>query len=224
MKTDAQIQQDVMAELKWQPYLTASAIGVSVKDGVVTLSGEVESYFKKMKAEEAAKKVAGVKAIAEEIQINVSPLSKNTDADIAAAALHALKWHSAVQEEKIKITVEDGKVKLEGEVDWDYQRTSARTAVENLAGVKSIANFITVKPKTTPSDIQRKIGAAFTRSATIDAEKITVEVVGSKAILKGNVRSLAEKQDAENAAWAAPGITNVDSNLKVMLPQFSYEG
>ncbi|HTL07396.1 MAG TPA: BON domain-containing protein, partial [Chitinophagaceae bacterium] len=192
-------------------------------NGIVTLSGEVDSYFKKLKAEEAAKKVGGVKAIAEEIQIKVMPLGKLTDADIAAAALNALKWHPAVQQDKIKITVEEGRVKLEGEVDWEFERSSARTAIENLAGVKSIANFITVKPRTTPADVHKKITAAFTRSATIDAERINVEIIGSKAILKGQVRSLAEKQDAENAAWAAPGITTVDSNLKVVVPAFSYD-
>jgi len=223
MKTDAQIRQDVINELKWQPYLSASQIGVAVKNGIVTLSGEVESFYKKLKAEEAAKKVAGVKAIAEEIQLNVSPLSKNTDADIAAAALNALKWHPAVQEEKVKITVENGKVRLEGEVDWEYQRNSAASAIENLAGVKFIANFITVKPRITPADVQKKIRDAFSRSASIDADKITVEVSGSKVTLKGSVRSISEKQDAENAAWAAPGITNVDSALKVVLPEYSYE-
>jgi len=223
MKTDAQIRQDVINELKWQPYLSTSQIGVAVKKGIVTLTGEVESFYKKLKAEEAAKKVAGVKAIAEEIQLNVSPLAKNTDADIAAAALNALKWHPAVQEEKVKITVENGKVRLEGEVDWEYQRSSAASAIENLAGVKFIANFITVKPGMTPTDVHKKICDAFSRSATIDADKITVEISGSKVILKGSVRSIAEKQDAENAAWAAPGITNVDSALKVVLPEYSYE-
>ncbi len=223
MKTDTQIQQAVMAELKWQPYLTASQIGVAVKNGVVTLSGDVDSYFKKVKAEEAARKVSGVKAIAEEIQINVLPLFKSTDAEIAAAALNALKWHPAVMEEKVKITVENGRVRLDGEVEWEYQRSNARTSIENLAGVKSILNFIMVQPKTSTSDIQKKIAAAFARSASIDADKITIEVKGSNVFLGGSVRSFAEKQDAENAAWAAPGITNVESNLKVVLPEYAFE-
>ncbi|HEY5392708.1 MAG TPA: BON domain-containing protein, partial [Hanamia sp.] len=134
MKTDYQIQEDVMEELKWQPFLNASEIGVAVKNGIVTLSGHVDSYSKKLAAENAAKKVAGVKAVAEEIEVGISPSYNKTDAEIAEAVLNALKWHTAVQEDKIKIKVEDGYVKLEGEVEWEYQRTMAKTAIENLAG------------------------------------------------------------------------------------------
>ena len=223
MKTDAQIQKDVMDQLKWEPLLTASQIGVAVKEGVVTLSGQVDSYFKKTKAEEATKKVSGVKAIAEEMQIGVSPAFNKTDTEIAEAIVNALKWHAAVQEDKIKIKVENGAVILEGEVEWEFQRLNARMAVENLAGVKSISNFIRVKPKVSAVDIKTKITAAFARNATIDAARITADVNGSTVILTGNVRSIAEKEDAEAAAWAAPGVTNVDSKLKVVLPEYSYE-
>jgi osmotically-inducible protein OsmY len=207
MKSDAQIQKDIMEELKWEPFLHASEIGVSVKHGVVTLSGQVDSYSKKISAEKATKKVLGVKAIAEDIQIGVSPAYKKTDTEIAEAVLNALKWHTAVQEEKIKIKVEDGNVRLDGEVEWEYQRTNAKTAIENLSGVRSVINFITVKPRATATDVRQKIASAFHRSATIDAEKITTEVVGSKVILRGKVRSIAEKEDAEIAAWNAPGVT-----------------
>ncbi|KAA9040610.1 BON domain-containing protein [Ginsengibacter hankyongi] len=223
MKTDSQIQQDVMDQLKWEPYLNAAQIGVAVKNGIVTLSGQVDTYSKKLIAENAAKKISGVKAIAEDIQIGVSPAYNKTDAEIAEAVLNALKWHTAVQEEKIKVKVEDGYVRLEGEVEWNFQRKNAAAAIENLAGVRSVINLITVKPKITASDIQDKINEALKRSATIDAGKITAEVIGSKAILRGKVRSFAEKEDAENAAWFAPGITAVESKIEIEVPEYSFE-
>ena len=223
MKSDIQIQKDVMDELKWEPYLNASEIGVAVKNGVVTLSGQVDFYSKKLLAEKVAKRVAGVKAIAEDIQVGISPSYRKTDAEIADAVINALKWHTAVQEEKIKIKVENGIVRLEGEVEWDYQRINAKTAIENLAGVQSVINLITVKPKIKASEIQQKINAAFIRSATIDAEKINVEVSGGKVILRGKVRSFAEKEDAERAAWAAPGVISLESNLAIEVPEYEFE-
>lgn len=156
-----------MEQLKWEPFLKVSEIGVAVKNGIVTLSGQVDSYSKKLAAENAAKKIAGVKAIAEDIQIGVSPAYNKTDTEIAEAVLNALKWHTAVQEEKIKIKVENGNVRLDGEVEWEYQRNNVKAAIENLTGVCSVINFITVKPKITPSEIQQKISAAFHRSATV---------------------------------------------------------
>ena len=222
MRTDAQIQKDVMDEIRWEPFLHASEIGVAVKNGVVTLSGQVDSYSKKLSAEKATKKVLGVKAIAEDIQIGVSPAYKKTDTEIAEAVLNALKWHTAVQEEKIKIKVEDGNVRLDGEVEWEYQRSNAKTAIENLSGVRSVINFITVKPRATATDVRQKIASAFHRSATIDAEKITTEVVGSKVVLKGKVRSIAEKEDAEIAAWNAPGVTILENKLTVEEPVYEF--
>ncbi|MDP4285666.1 MAG: BON domain-containing protein [Bacteroidota bacterium] len=222
MKNDNQIQKDVMEELKWEPFLNAAEIGVAVKNGIVTLSGQVDSYYKKLVAEKAAKKVSGVKAIAEDIQIGVSPSYNKSDTEIAEAVLNALKWHSAVQEDKIKIKVENGVVRLEGEVEWEYQRNSAKTAIENLIGVRSVINLVTVKPKVSASDIQQKINAAFHRSATIDSGKIDTEVSGSRVILKGTVRSIAEKEDAEIAAWNAPGVISVDSRLIIEEPEFAF--
>lgn len=220
MKSDAQIQKDVMEHLKWEPYLDATEIGVSVKNGVVTLSGMVDSYSKKMAAERAAKWVKGVKAIAEDIQIGVSPATQKTDTEIAEAVLNALKWNSAVQEEKVKIKVENGIVKLEGEVEWEYQRSNAKLAIENLRGVKSVFNMIKVNPHSTSKDIHQRITSAFHRHATMDANHLTTEVIGSKVYLYGKVRSLAEKEDAEYAAWAAPGVTYVDNQLEVEEPEY----
>lgn len=216
MKTDSELQQDVMNQLKWNPFLKSSEIGVSVKNGIVTLSGHVDVYSKKINAEQCAKKVAGVRAVAEDIIVGTSPSFRKTDAEIAAAALDALKWNSSVDEKNIKVKVEEGIVTLEGEVEWEYQRMSARNAVANLLGVKSVINMIMLKVKATPKDIQQKITAAFHRTATVDAEKVLVEIIGNKAILRGSVRSYAEKDDAEEAAWAAPGITSVENKLSVI--------
>ena len=224
MKTDIQIQADVQEELKWEPFLNASEIGVAVKNGIVTLSGRVDAYARKILAEKAAKRVAGVKAIAEDIQVGVSPVYRKTDTEIAEAVVNALKWHTAVEEEKIKIRVEDGVVRLEGEVEWDYQRINALKAIENLAGVRSVTNFIIVKPNLKATDIEQKISAAFIRNATIDAEKVMVEVVGTKVTLRGKVRSFAERDEAERAAWAAPGVMNVDNKLEIEIPEYAIDG
>lgn len=222
MRTDIQIQKDVMDELKWQPSVDSSEIGVAVKDGVVTLSGQVDSYFQKIAAEKAAKKVVGVKAVAEDIQVGISPSYRRTDTEIAAAALDALKWNSAVQHERIKIKVEDGVVRLDGQAEWDFQRTEAKKTIEKLPGVRTVLNFVTLAPHAMPGDIQQKIKAAFQRSASIDSRQVTAKVVGSKVILSGTVRSYAEKRDAENAAWSAQGVLTVENNIDIQVPEMAF--
>lgn len=215
MKTDSEIQKDVMEELKWEPFLNATEIGVAVKNGVVTLSGLVENYAKKIAAEKAAKRVQGVKAVAEEIEVKLSGSGWRSDSEIAEAILNTLKWHSAVREDMIKIKVENGWVTMEGEVEWEFQKNSAASMIENLIGVRGITNLVKIAPKIETKEIKRKIAAAFHRSATVDASKIEIETIGNKVILKGIVHSLAEKKDAESAAWSAPGVTEVKNELVV---------
>jgi len=215
MNTDIKIQKDVMEELKWQPFLHSSEIGVAVKDGIVTLSGIVDSYSKKLSAEKAVRNVTGVKAIAEDLQIGVSPSYRKTDAEIAQAVVNALKWHSAVPDDRIKIKVEDGVVTLEGELEWAYQRSNAKNAIQNLSGVRSVNNLIVIKPKISAYQLEQKISSAFLRSASIDANKVKVHVDGDKVTLTGKVRTFAESEDAEDAAWAAPGVFNVVNKLEI---------
>lgn len=222
MKSDVQILQDVLDQLAWEPDITATDITVTVKNGIVTLEGLVNTYSQKVTAEEAVKKIAGVRAVAEEIQVRISPAYKKTDAEIAEAVLFALKWNSHIPDGDIKVMVQEGVVTLEGEVEWDFQRIAARNAIKNLAGVRWINNNIMIRPLLEPNDIKQKITAAFMRSATIDAEKIAIETQGSTIILKGKVRSIAEREDAENAAWSAPGVTSVENELVVEEEAFAF--
>jgi osmotically-inducible protein OsmY len=210
-RTDREIQTDVLAELRWDYSIQANEIGVAVKDGVVTLTGTVDTYLKKWKAEEAAHRVHGVVAVANDI--NVRTIGERTDTDIAVAAVHALKWNSSVPADKIQVTVDKGWVTLKGEVEWQFQKLEAERAVRGLWGAKGVSNLIVVKPVASPNDLKKKIEDALIRTAQVDASNITVEVHGSKAILKGRVRSWAERQEAERQAWLAPGITSVDNQI-----------
>jgi osmotically-inducible protein OsmY len=214
-RTDELIQRDVLAELKWEPRVRPNEIGVAVKDGVVTLTGWVDSYTKKWAAEEAAHRVRGVKAVANDIEVRLSGDAERTDADIAAAAVRALEWHAVVPSDQLDITVSKGWVTLKGEVEWQFQRAEAERVVRNLMGVKAVTNLITVKPRLTPSGLKEKIEDALLRSAKTDAERITVEVQGNKVILRGTVRALAEREEAERVAWSAPGVAAVENRIAI---------
>jgi osmotically-inducible protein OsmY len=211
--TDQEIQTDVLAELRWDHRVQANEIGVAVKDGVVTLTGTVDTYLKKWRAEEAARRVSGVVAVANDITVRT--IGERTDTDIAAAAVSALKWNTSIPAEKIQVTVEKGWVTLKGEVEWQYQKEEVERVVRRLWGVKGVSNLVALKPLASPTDLKKKIEDALVRTAEVEANNITVEVQGSKAVLKGKVRSWAEKQEAERTAWLAPGITSVDNQIKV---------
>lgn len=215
MKTDLEIQHDVMAELEWEPGLKDSQVGVSVIHGVVMLSGVVDTYYKKVLAEKATKKVSGVKAVAEEIVVKVPGGKTYTDMDIATAVLSALKWNSTIDESRIDVQVEDGEVTLTGVAEWNFQKVSAQKAVENLLGIRNIVNNIRVQNKIIAQDVKQRISEAFERNAVIDSHKLNVQVAGDKVILTGTVRSFAEKMDAEKTAWASPGVMDVDNRLVV---------
>jgi len=216
MRTDLSIKEDILDELEWQPSIDETQIGVVVKDGIVTLTGTVDSYVKKREAEKAAKSVVGVKAVAEEIEVQYSTSSHKSDTEIAAVAVNALKWNISVPSNKIDVKVEDGWVYLSGEVMWDFEKNAAKKAVENLPGVKYVVNNITLKNTVDAQDIKDKIKKAFERSADIDSKGITVQTEGHKVKLTGKVHSLKEKDDARRTAYYAPGVWSVDNELEVV--------
>ena len=220
MKMDAELQRDVMNELKWEPTIHAAEIGVSVKDGVVTLNGDVDSYSKKWAIDRAVRRVLGVKAVAGEIKVSLPVSYKRTDEDVARSATNVLNWNFLVPNDRVKVRVQDGLITLTGDVDWYYQKEHAENAVRHLIGVVGVSNSITIKPKVPTVkafEVKNGIEDALKRNARLlrDAEKIQVEISGSKVILRGSVGSWADFDEAGHAAYCAPGVSQVENNLRV---------
>lgn len=214
-KSDSEIKSDVLSELKWEPSVKVTDIGVLVKDGAVTLNGFATSYAEKWDAVRATKRVAGVRAIADDIEVKLPDSFRRTDGDIAAAAANQIKWSTTIPSGAAQITVREGWISLEGEVEWWYQKNAAQDAVQYLTGVKGVNNLITIKSKLSAVNVKDSIESAFERSALLDAEKIQVETSGSKITLRGKVRNYAERDEAERVAWAAPGVWSVDNQIDV---------
>lgn len=209
MKTDSQLQRDVSTELEWEPSVHAARIGVEVKNGVVTLAGQVDSYAEKWNAERAAQRVAGVKAMTTELKVHLAGLSKRTDADVAEAVENVLEWTSSLPAGAVKVMVEGGWVTLSGDVDWQYQRQAANDSVRCLMGVTGISDQISIKPSVTATAVKSDIEAALKRTSIADAKQISVAVHGSDVTLSGTVHSWAERDTATNSAWGTPGVRNV---------------
>ncbi len=219
IRSDVDIQQDVLEELSWDQHINVSDIGVSFKEGVVSLTGLVDDYLMRLAAQNAALRVKGAHAVANNIEVRLHTSAERTDSDLALAALYALKWDAAIQTDKLHITVSHGYVTLKGEVEWPFQREAAERAIRRLAGITGVTNWVTVAVRALPADIKQQIEKALVRNAETDAHRITVEVHGHTATLKGQVRSFAEKLAAERTALSAPGIASVTNEIKIV-----YEG
>jgi len=214
--TDRDLKQHVENALEWEPSFDAADIGVSIDGGVVTLRGEVGSYAAKSAAERVALRVYGVKAVANDLTVRLLTSFERNDTDIAQAAVTALTWNAAVPGNRVTVTVFNGWLTLNGTLDWQFQKEAAARAVRDLTGVRGVTNNIIVKPHVQAGDVQAKIEAAFKRSAEIDARRVSVTATGGTIVLNGHVRSWAERQEAERAAWAAPGVSQVDDRITVV--------
>lgn len=223
MKTDLQLQKDVMDQLTWEPKLHAAEIGVAAKNGIITLNGYVSNYEQKVAAEKKAMKVAGVKGLAQEIEVKPIGSNRKDDPEIATVIVNALKWNSSVPNDRIQVKVEDGWVTLNGEVEWWYQLNEAKKAVEALIGVRGVTNLINIKSNMSAENIRSKIQSAFARNASLESKSIKIEVNGSTITLSGYLPGWHEIEEAENAAWTIPGVTRVINRLSleetVMIPE-----
>ena len=214
-KTDTEIKTDVLSELKYDPSLKVTEIGVLVTDGIVTLNGYATSFDEKLAAVHAVKRVAGVVAIADDIELHIPDANHRTDGEIAAAAAHKIAWATTIPTGNVQITVRNGWIILEGEVEWWYQKNAAETVMRSISGVRGVSSSISIKPTDKIAAVGMGIEAAIDRNAMLDASKIRVEIVGSKVILHGTVRTLAQREEAERIAWAAQGVFSVEDHLAV---------
>jgi len=215
MKSDIELQRDVMDEILWDPMLHAAEIGVIVKQGVVTLVGNVKNYAEKIAAENAAKRVKEVNAVIMDINIRMANECQRTDKDLTTAAMNALKWSSFVPEDRITLRIENGWITITGDVEWQFQKESATSAVEHLVGVRGVSNFIKVRPILNTILVKDVIKKALERSADIDADKIDIELSGGKILLTGKVRSWGQRKEVERAVWATPGVIDVNDQLTI---------
>jgi osmotically-inducible protein OsmY len=213
MKTDTQLQTDVIDELNFEPSINAAQIGVVAKDGIVTLSGHVHSYSEKWNAERAALRVSGVKALAIEIEVNLLGLSKRTDTDIARAAENVLSWTTFLPNKSVQLIVEDGWITLSGEVEWEYQRAASVDAVRHLTGVTGVSDNITIKAQVNSTVVKSDIEASLKRRASREADEINVSVHGAVVVLTGKVHSWSERDLATHSAWCSPGVRNVEDKM-----------
>jgi len=215
MRTDTELQRDVIDELAWEPGVDAAEIGVSVNGGIVILNGNVKSLTQKWTAERAAQRVEGVRAVTDELVVQLPGESQHSDVEIARAAANALDWNTAVPRDRINILVKHGCVTLEGNVEYRFQRDAAEGAIRNLSGVQAVLNLIVVKPRVSAPDVKYQIYRALECAAQVESKNIAVEAIGGKVILRGNARTWAERDEVERAAWAAPGVSEVENDIRI---------